>query len=82
MAHALLARNNQNGHRCLSLSMPYDDDDNTRGFRELLDVIDSSANTNDSGVPLLKEKPMKSCSSTPIQVEERQQYNSPGPNTD
>ena len=82
MAHALFARNNQNGHRCLSLSLPYDGDDDTRGFRELLDVIDSSTNTNDSGVPLLKEKPMESCSSIPIQVEERQQYNPPGSNTD
>ena len=51
MAHALLARNNQNGNRCLSLSLPYDGDHDTREFRELLDVIDSSANTNDSCVP-------------------------------
>ena len=80
MVHALFARNNQNGHRCLSLSLPYDDDDDTWRFRELLDVIDSSANANDSGVPLLKEKPMESCSSIPVQVEERQQYNPPGPN--
>ena len=84
MAHALLARNNQDGRRCLSLSLPYDDDDDTRGFRELLDVIDSSrsANANDSGAPLLKEKPMESCSSTPIQVEEHQRYNPPGSTTD
>ena len=45
MVHALFARNNQNGHRCLSLSLPYDGGHDTREFRELLDVIDSSANT-------------------------------------
>ena len=84
MAHALLARNNQDGRRCLSLSLPYDDDDDTRGFRELLDVIDSSrsTNANHSGAPLLKEKPMESCSSTPIQGEEHQRYNPPGSTTD
>jgi predicted outer membrane repeat protein len=72
MAYTLLTRNNQDARRRLSLSLLHDDDD-TQRVRELLDVIDSSAN-NEYREPLLTKKPMEACSSTPIQVEERQPY--------